>query len=428
MKILKDFNEKGTFIVGGHVRDILLGKESNDIDYVIVGSSIEELLKKGYKLVGKDFPVFLDTEGNEIALARTERKINKGYTGFECCTDNITLKDDLSRRDLTINSIALISENVFFDPFNGIEDLNNKILRHTTEAFKEDPVRVLRLARFYARYKDFIIHEDTKKLVLSLREELKYLTKERVTNELLKVMKDDNPHLFFIALKDLEVLDILFPEIYNMIGCEHNNIYHAEGDVFNHTMKCLEEVVKFSNDIYTRIGVLYHDIAKPISKNIDGNFHNHDSEEYVEEAVNMLKERYRFTKELIKTIYFSAKFHHTFHKLFSMGSNKVVKHFFNQRFPQNEEQFIRLFNVSKADSFGRLLDKNGIIIEGKEDSDYNESLKIFLINAFKEMKKVSAKEFLKDKENPSIDSIQQFLHRERIRIYVKHLRIYKESL
>lgn len=205
------------YLVGGYVRDRLLGKRPKDKDYVLVNATkrdIEYLKSIGFEQVGSDFPVYIDKEGNEHALARTERKVGEGYSGFETNTQGVTLAQDLYRRDLTINAIAFDPQlKVHVDPYNGKEDLKNKILRHVSEHFAEDPVRVLRLARFRARYDDFKVHESTEELVRTMieRGDLAHLTKERVYVEFEKAFSEENPVIFLKKLHQWGALDILLP-------------------------------------------------------------------------------------------------------------------------------------------------------------------------------------------------------------------------
>lgn len=206
-----------SFIVGGYCRDKLLGIPSKDIDYVVVGSSIEEMLAQGFQQVGCDFPVFLHPETkHEYALARTERKSGNGYQGFVCdFNPSISIHEDLLRRDISINSIAYDEEtNTYIDPCDGIEDIKNRVIRHTGKHFAEDPVRVLRVARFLARYHKlgFIIHADTLEYMKSLvtSGELKYLTKERIVLEIQKACTEDNPELFFETLYNIGAFQDVF--------------------------------------------------------------------------------------------------------------------------------------------------------------------------------------------------------------------------
>lgn len=207
-----------TYMVGGAVRDFLLNIPSHDQDFVVVGATPEDMLSAGFKQVGADFPVFLHpTTGNEYALARVERKVGPGYKGFEVVADrDVTLEDDLRRRDLTINSIALEVENErmqfpinFVDPYGGLTDLTNKVLRHTSEAFKEDPVRVLRLARFAAKFPEFKVSVETLSMCNDMIEagELAALTQERVWNEMYKAFSCEAPQRFFVTLKVLNAFE-----------------------------------------------------------------------------------------------------------------------------------------------------------------------------------------------------------------------------
>ena len=205
------------YLVGGAVRDKLLGIPVKDRDWVVVGSSPDEMKKKGFKQVGKDFPVFIDPKtGEEYALARTERKSGHGYTGFEFDTNsNVTLEEDLARRDLTINAIAQDKDGNLIDPFNGQEDIKNKKLRHVSDAFSEDPLRVLRVARFYAKFDDFIVVPETVDKIKEIVEsgELEHLTPERKWLEIYKTGEDLGK--FFNFLITHHARDILFPEILN---------------------------------------------------------------------------------------------------------------------------------------------------------------------------------------------------------------------
>lgn len=205
------------YLVGGAVRDELLGIPYHEKDWVVVGATAEEMLAKGYRQVGKDFPVFLHPKTNEeYALARTERKVSKGYTGFTFnAAPEVTLEEDLQRRDLTINAIAKAEDGTIIDPFHGREDLQNKILRHVSPAFSEDPVRILRIARFAARYGDFTIAPETlalmKQMVVS--GEVDALVPERVWKEWQRALSEKHPEKFFEVLAACGAMAILFPEI-----------------------------------------------------------------------------------------------------------------------------------------------------------------------------------------------------------------------
>lgn len=202
------------YLVGGHVRDRLMGRESVDRDYVVVGATPEQMLAQDFDQVGAAFPVFLHpVTRDEYALARVETKVGEGYQGFACrFGPDVTLEDDLSRRDLTINSIAYDEQTgEYFDPYNGRDDIENKVLRHTSAAFSEDPLRVVRLARFYARFEKFTVHPDTVNLACAIVNggEMDTLSFERYWAELLKVMSDDRPNVgrFFSALHNFGALE-----------------------------------------------------------------------------------------------------------------------------------------------------------------------------------------------------------------------------
>jgi len=205
------------YLVGGAVRDALLGLPVKERDWVVVGATPEQMLKLGFQKVGRDFPVFLHPKTHEeYALARTERKTGKGYTNFICYSDpKVTLEEDLIRRDLTVNAMAQDENGNIIDPYNGRQDLHNKNLRHVSPAFIEDPVRILRIARFTARFGDFLVSPETNKLMQQMlaRGEVDALVPERVWQEFNKALGEKNPERFFMVLKDALVLPRLFPNI-----------------------------------------------------------------------------------------------------------------------------------------------------------------------------------------------------------------------
>jgi tRNA nucleotidyltransferase (CCA-adding enzyme) len=221
------------YLVGGAVRDKLLGYPYHEKDWVVVGATPEQLLAQGYQQVGKDFPVFLHPESKEeYALARTERKIAAGYTGFECfASPDVTLEEDLERRDLTINAIAEDSEGVLTDPYGGQQDLQNKVLRHVSSAFAEDPLRVLRVARFSARYRHlgFTLAPETLELMqtISSKDELLALPAERVWKELQRSLDEKSPQQFFITLQQAGALEKLMPELFPLEDKSIANLEHA---------------------------------------------------------------------------------------------------------------------------------------------------------------------------------------------------------
>lgn len=259
------------FLVGGAVRDKLLQLTVNDRDYMVVGSTPEQLLALGYQQVGKEFPVFLHPQtGEEYALARTERKQGKGYTGFSCYSgEDVSLEDDLIRRDLTINAIAENEQGERFDPYNGLADLKNKILRHVSPAFSDDPLRVLRVARFAARFfkLGFSIAPETLSLMkqLSASDELYHLTPERVWAETEKALATDSPQVYFQTLRDIGALAILFPELDILYGIPAPKRWHPEIDTGIHTLMVVEQATLLSDSTAFRFACLVHDLGKALT-------------------------------------------------------------------------------------------------------------------------------------------------------------------
>ena len=216
------------FLVGGAVRDKLMGIPIKDNDYLVVGSTPEEMIKLGYKPIGKNFPVFLHpTTKEEYALARTERKVGKGYHGFEfCASPDVTLEEDLKRRDITINAIAMDDDGNLYDPFNGIEDIKNNCIRHVSDAFSEDPLRVLRVARFKAKYKTFKVDSSTKKLLAQIvkNDEIESLSAERISTEILKGLVEEDPIGMLDTLDECGALERIIPSVKYR---EHCNNFRA---------------------------------------------------------------------------------------------------------------------------------------------------------------------------------------------------------
>ncbi len=252
------------YLVGGAVRDEIMEKEAHDRDYCITGIEVNqfvELFPKA-KLIGNSFPVFLLNEC-EYAFARAEEKISQGYKGFAIHTSkDITIEDDLKRRDLTINAIAKdVLTGEIIDPFGGINDILSEKIRHVSNAFCEDPLRVYRAARFAAKY-NFEVVPETIGMMKNLRDELYTISAERVFEELRKVLKTDNPDKFFEVLKEAELLDVHFKEINDLIGVPQLYEYHPEGDVFNHTMLVLKKVSEKTEDESVRFAALVHDLGK----------------------------------------------------------------------------------------------------------------------------------------------------------------------
>ena len=254
------------YVVGGAVRDQLLGLPVQDRDYVVVGATPEQMLAQGYRPVGKDFPVFLHPQTQEeYALARTERKTAPGYKGFVFHTDNsVTLEQDLARRDLTINAIAQSEDGTLTDPFHGQQDLQRRVFRHVSEAFVEDPVRILRLARFAARFADFTVAPETNALMQEMvrQGEVDALVPERVWQELARGMMEQKPSRMFEVLRSCGALARILPELDALWGVPQPATYHPEIDTGVHVMLVLDYAASQSYSLGVRFAALMHDLGK----------------------------------------------------------------------------------------------------------------------------------------------------------------------
>lgn len=271
-EIASKINSNGgnLYLVGGAIRDKLLGIVNHDEDYCVTGISFDEFKELFPEAIikGKDFPVF-SIANKEFAIARKERKIGIGHNSFDVKTDKkITIEEDLERRDITINAIAKeVLTDKIVDPFNGMEDLKKNIIRAVSNHFVEDPLRVYRVARFASQF-NFNVEDNTMNMMKLLKNELYSLAVERVYNELRKALLTDKPSIFFDILKDANVLDIHFKEIYNLIGAEQPIEYHPEGDSYNHTMIVLDKVADKTKSLSDerklelRFSALVHDLGK----------------------------------------------------------------------------------------------------------------------------------------------------------------------
>jgi tRNA nucleotidyltransferase (CCA-adding enzyme) len=255
-----------TFRVGGAVRDALLGQPVNDTDWVVVGATPDQMIAAGYLPVGKDFPVFLHPETREeYALARTERKTGRGYHGFTFHTaPEVTLEQDLARRDLTINAIAQAEDGSLIDPYGGQQDLRRKVLRHVTASFREDPVRILRVARFAARFHDFSLAPETLELMRAMVEEgeADHLVPERVWQELARGLMEARPSRMFALLRECGALARILPEVDRLWGVPQRADYHPEVDTGVHNMMVLDMGARLAAPLPVRFACLTHDLGK----------------------------------------------------------------------------------------------------------------------------------------------------------------------
>jgi tRNA nucleotidyltransferase (CCA-adding enzyme) len=344
-----------TYLIGGAVRDKLLGLTIKDRDWVVVGSSSGEMIAEGFEPVGKDFPVFLHPKTHEeYALARTERKSAPGYKGFVVhAAPNVTLEEDLARRDLTINAIAQAEDGSLIDPFNGQQDLKNKILRHVSPAFVEDPVRVLRIARFAARF-GFTIADETKILINTMvaAKELDYLVPERVWQELEKALATKQPSLFFIALREAGALQCLFPEVDRLFGVPQVPKWHPEIDTGVHVMMVIDQAAKLTDDIAVRFAALCHDLGKGTTPDDILPQHNGHEARSIQLTQDLCK-RMRVPKDIESLAVKVAEYHTHLHLLFELRPVtilQVIEALDGIRRPLRFEQYLL---ASEADFRGR---------------------------------------------------------------------------
>lgn len=347
-----------TYLVGGAVRDRLLKIPVFDHDWVVVGATPEELLALGYQQVGRDFPVFLNPNTHEeYALARTERKSGQGYTGFVChAAPDVTLEEDLQRRDLTINAIAQTTDGELVDPYHGVDDLNARVLRHVSAAFGEDPLRVLRVARFAARFAHlgFTIAPETAALMRQMTDsgELSALTAERVWKETEKALQSDNPQVYFQVLRDCHALQVLFPEIDALFGVPAPEKWHPEIDTGVHTLMTLAIAARLTPEIDVRFAALCHDLGKGLTpKQYWPHHHGHGPAGV--RLVEQLCQRLRVPNPIRDLSKLVAEYHDLIHTVNKLRPETLLKLFDAidvWRKPQRLEQMIL---TSEADARGR---------------------------------------------------------------------------
>ncbi len=259
------------YLVGGAVRDHLLNRPVIEKDWVVIGETPDSMIAKGFRPVGKDFPVFLHpVTHDEYALARTERKTAPGYKGFAVHADpEVTLEEDLIRRDLTINAIAMREDGTIVDPYHGRDDLEKRVFRHISPAFSEDPVRVLRVARFAARYQHlgFKVAPETRELMVQMvsNGETAHLVAERVWAELHRALLEKTPSAFFYTLKDCNALASIFPEIERLFGVPQPVKYHPEIDTGVHTLMVVDQAARLSDKAEVRLAAMLHDLGKALT-------------------------------------------------------------------------------------------------------------------------------------------------------------------
>jgi len=374
---LKNNTELNSYLVGGAVRDKLLNRPVKDKDYLVVGSTVEQMQKLGFQQVGKDFPVFLHPETKaEYALARTERKQGQGYNGFSCYfAADVTIEQDLKRRDLTVNAMAMTEDGEIIDPYNGQTDLNDRILRHVSDAFIEDPLRVLRVARFAARYHKygFTVAPETLALMQQISEsgELNSLTPERVWQEMQLSLADGgansdinagNPEVFFQVLQQCRALKALWPELDILWGIPNPALWHPEICSGVHTMMVLQQAVVLtqsmpdenaSNKTAIRFAALCHDLGKGITP--DHLWPSHKGHEksglpLVEKICLQLKVPNQYKQLALKV----CEYHLHCHKAFELKASTLLKMFNQLDIWRKPAEFEHFLMACKADFLGRL--------------------------------------------------------------------------
>ncbi|MBE0510852.1 MAG: multifunctional CCA addition/repair protein [Chromatiales bacterium] len=346
------------YLVGGAVRDKLLGLEPRDRDWVVVGATVQTMLDQGFRPVGKEFPVFLHPGTNEeYALARTERKTAPGYHGFVFHADpSVTLEEDLRRRDLTINAMAEDAEGHIIDPFGGQEDLTNGRLRHVSPAFSEDPVRILRIARYAARYAHwgFRIAHGTHALMKKMvaNGEVDALVAERVWQETEAALGEQTPSRFFEVLRNCGALARIFPELEALFGVPQPKHHHPEEDTGVHTMMVLEQAARLSPETMVRFAALVHDLGKGTTPKAE--WPRHIAHEHRGVAlVEQLCERLRVPREYRDLAVLVTKHHGVYHRAEELRPETLLKTLEQLDVFRRPERLDRFLLACEADSRGR---------------------------------------------------------------------------
>ena len=348
-----------TYLVGGAIRDRLLGRPVAERDFVVVDATPEEMLAQGFVQVGKEFPVFLHPETKaEYALARTERKTGPGYHGFAVqAGPGVTLEQDLLRRDLTINAIAEAPDGTLIDPYGGLKDLDQRLLRHVSPAFAEDPVRILRVARFAARYRElgFRVAPETMALMRQMVEagEVDALVPERVWQELGKALAERHPSPFFEVLRQCGALAILFPEIDRLFGVPQPPRWHPEIDTGRHALLALEMAARLSPDPEVRLAALTHDLGKGATPAEAWPSHR-GHEHYGLPLIEALCNRFRIPNRYRDLALLTARYHHNIHDAFRLKPGTLLDIFIGCDALRRPARFLQLLLACEADSRGRL--------------------------------------------------------------------------
>ena len=346
--------------VGGAVRDALLGLPVHDRDWLVVGGTPEAMVAQGFTPVGRDFPVFLHPQTHEeYALARTERKSGHGYQGFTVYTSpDVTLEEDLARRDLTINAIAAPADwtgaEAVFDPYHGVADLHAKVLRHVTEAFAEDPVRILRVARFAARFTDFSVAPETMALMQAMVQagEVAHLVPERVWQEISRGLMQAQPERMFAVLRACGALAVLLPELDRLWGVPQRADYHPEVDTGLHTMLVLGQAVQQQAPLAVRWACLVHDLGKGTTP-ADVLPRHIGHEQRGAKLVRQVGERWRVPKECSELAELVAAEHGNIHRSLDLSPAAVLRLLQRCDALRKPERFAQALWACECDARGR---------------------------------------------------------------------------
>lgn len=394
------------YSVGGAVRDELLGLPVTDRDYVVVGATPDEMIAQGYKPVGRDFPVFLHPQTHEeYALARTERKTARGYHGFAFhAAPDVTLEQDLARRDLTINAMAKSDDGALIDPYGGAADLKARVLRHVSPAFAEDPVRILRLARFHARFAhfDFSIADDTLQLMRGMvaNGEADALVAERVWQELSRGLMEHKPSRMFEALRACGALARVLPEVDRLWGVPQRAEHHPEVDTGVHVMMVVDHAAQRHYPLDVRFAALTHDLGKGTTPRDEWPRHIAHEERSVD-LVAALCERLRVPAECRDLALVMAKQHGNIHRAAELRAGTIVQLLQNADAFRKPERFTRLLQACESDYRGRL---------GFHDRPYPQAER--LATAFKAAAAVDASAVARQHSEP--ERIREAIHQARV--------------
>lgn len=376
------------FRVGGAVRDRLLQQPCADIDWLVVGATPEQMLAQGFRPVGQDFPVFLHpTSGEEYALARTERKTGHGYGGFSFyAAADVSLEQDLQRRDLTINAMAEDEHGQIYDPYGGQQDLQQRILRHVSPAFAEDPLRVLRVARFAARYAKlgFSVAAETMQLMqeIAASGELQYLAAERIWQEISRAMMESAPEVFIQVLRDCGALKELLPEVDQLFGVPQRPEYHPEIDTGLHVQLVLQQAARHQHNICVRWACLMHDLGKGVTpQHILPSHRGHESAGVP--LIKNVNQRLKVPKDIAELALIVGEQHLNSHRIKELRPATLLKLLQQLDFMRRPQRLEDFTNACTMDAKGRY---------GFEDKPYPQA--DYLRGAAKLLREMSVQELV----------------------------------